>query len=249
MESGVGVEKDYRNQQPDNGSVLYGAEGSIQASKGRDEQQRWSAKGKMEVVLRILRGEPVDGLSRELRVAVPDLVRWRDDFLAGGLANLKARPAGPTEEQLRQAQAKIGDLAMRLELGRRAHPKRGLCWQAEAVWAMSREASPSTNKRYPLGMVCQVWRFSKATCYRHQGVEAPLAGQEEEKAKRGPKPAISDEELLEAIRQVLAEAPFYGEGYRKVRGQATLSRARGRQEPGVAPDAATRVTGTGEVGT
>ena len=125
MESGVGVEKDYRNQQPDNGSVLYGAEGSIQASKGRDEQQRWSAKGKMEVVLRILRGEPVDGLSRELRVAVPDLVRWRDDFLARGLANLKARPAGPTEEQLRQAQAKIGDLAMRLELGRSGSSKKG----------------------------------------------------------------------------------------------------------------------------
>ena len=46
MESGVGVEKDYRNQQPDNGSVLYGAEGSIQASKGRDEQQRWSARAR-----------------------------------------------------------------------------------------------------------------------------------------------------------------------------------------------------------
>jgi transposase InsO family protein len=35
-------------------------------------------------------------------------------------------------------------------------------------------------------------------------------------AKRGPKPAVSDEALLEAIRRDLTESPFAGEGHRKV---------------------------------
>ena len=125
MELGVGMEKDNRGQQPDNGSAPAGAERSSRSSKGEAKPQRWSAKGKMEIVLRVLRGESLDGLSRELRVAVPDLVKWRDAFVAGGLANLKARPEGPTEEELRQAQAKIGDLTMRLELAERLIQKGG----------------------------------------------------------------------------------------------------------------------------
>jgi putative transposase len=34
--------------------------------------------------------------------------------------------------------------------------------------------------------------------------------------KRGPKTALTDEELLVAIRAVLAACPFHSEGYRKV---------------------------------
>ena len=35
--------------------------------------------------------------------------------------------------------------------------------------------------------------------------------------KRGPKTKLSDEELVEEIRQVLKESDFLGEGHRKVR--------------------------------
>jgi putative transposase len=42
----------------------------------------------------------------------------------------------------------------------------------------------------------------------------------------GPATAISDQELVELIRQVLEDSPFAGEGYRKVR-------ARLRREHGV----------------
>jgi len=35
--------------------------------------------------------------------------------------------------------------------------------------------------------------------------------------KRGPKTAVSDPDLVAAIRRVLSETPFHGEGYRKVR--------------------------------
>ena len=38
--------------------------------------------------------------------------------------------------------------------------------------------------------------------------------------KRGPKTKLSDEELVEEIRQVLKESDFLGEGHRKVRGSS-----------------------------
>jgi transposase-like protein len=42
---------------------------------------RWSAGKKMDAVLRLLRGEPLEVLSRELGVEVHRLAAWRDDFL------------------------------------------------------------------------------------------------------------------------------------------------------------------------
>jgi transposase len=55
---------------------------------------RWSAGKKMEAVLRLLRGEPLETLSRELGVEAHRLAAWRDDFLEGGKEGLKGR--GPT---------------------------------------------------------------------------------------------------------------------------------------------------------
>lgn len=43
---------------------------------------RWSKKRKAEVVIRILRGEPLDSLSRELGVEIYRLEEWRDKALA-----------------------------------------------------------------------------------------------------------------------------------------------------------------------
>jgi transposase len=42
---------------------------------------RWSAGKKMQAVLRLLRGEPLEALSRELQVKAHRLAAWRDDFL------------------------------------------------------------------------------------------------------------------------------------------------------------------------
>jgi transposase-like protein len=50
---------------------------------------RWSAGKKMEAVLRLLRGEPLELLSRELGVEAHRLAAWRDDFLEGGKDALK----------------------------------------------------------------------------------------------------------------------------------------------------------------
>lgn len=52
----------------------------------------------MEAVLRILRGEDLDSLSRELGVTAATLSEWRDDFLAAGQAGLKLSP--PTSPRI-----------------------------------------------------------------------------------------------------------------------------------------------------
>ena len=45
--------------------------------------QRWSAGRKREVVLRMLRGDSLDALSRELGVEIYRLEEWRDEALSG----------------------------------------------------------------------------------------------------------------------------------------------------------------------
>jgi transposase len=79
-----------------------------------EKQERWTASKKGEVVLRLLRGEPIDGLSRECEVTVETLNRWKEDFIAAGIAGLK----GKTLEEVRIAalEKKIGQQAMELEL-------------------------------------------------------------------------------------------------------------------------------------
>jgi len=68
------------------------------------------------VVLRLLRGEDMDALSRELKVKTSSLARWRDDFLAAGQAGLKSRKPDFRDEELRRLRAKVGELTMANEL-------------------------------------------------------------------------------------------------------------------------------------
>ena len=79
---------------------------------------------------------------------------------------------------------------------------------------MRRTVSPETGRRYPLTMICAVFRVPRSTAYRATAA-APAAVRVA--AKRGPKTAYSDAEVVEAIHAVLAASPFHGEGYRKVR--------------------------------
>jgi transposase-like protein len=91
-------------------------------------QPRWSAGKKMEAVLRLLRGEPLEVLSRELGVEAHRLAAWRDDFLEGGKEALKGRrPDRSSDDRaLRQAERKVGQLTMENEVLRAAAEQRGL---------------------------------------------------------------------------------------------------------------------------
>lgn len=78
--------------------------------------QRWSLARKREVALRLLRGEPIDALSRELGVEIYRLEKWRDRALAGMDVGLKQRDGDPVQEQLDAAMRRIGELSMENEL-------------------------------------------------------------------------------------------------------------------------------------
>ena len=70
--------------------------------------KRWSAQRKAEVVLRLLRGEDIGEVSREVRVAPPELERWRRVFLDGGQQGLKGKSRAGGE--LMRTRAKLGEM-------------------------------------------------------------------------------------------------------------------------------------------
>ena len=95
------------------------------ASAGVELPERWSVQRKMELVLRLLRGEALDAVSRESQIPAHELESWKRVFLDTGTRGLKTR-AEPEERELTLARAKIGELMMRLELAEHLIEKRGL---------------------------------------------------------------------------------------------------------------------------
>jgi transposase len=83
---------------------------------GADElPERWSVQRKAELVLRLLRGEGLEGVSRESQVPAHELERWQRIFMDQGKRGLRTKTE-PEERELILARAKIGELMMRLEL-------------------------------------------------------------------------------------------------------------------------------------
>ena len=80
------------------------------------ERGRWSSRRKMEVVLRALRGEDLDALSRELGVTAGTIAQWREQFVAGGQAAVKSRPVDERDDEVGRLRAKVGELTMENEL-------------------------------------------------------------------------------------------------------------------------------------
>ena len=79
--------------------------------------QRWSAVRKREVVLRLLRGESLEAVSREIGVEPYRLERWRERALAGLDASLKERQEGdPVQAGLDAAYKRVGELSMEVKL-------------------------------------------------------------------------------------------------------------------------------------
>ena len=78
--------------------------------------QRWSAGRKRDVVLRLLRGESLDALSREVGVEIYRLEEWRERALAGLDLGLKDRQGDPLSAALDAAKRHIGELSMEIEL-------------------------------------------------------------------------------------------------------------------------------------
>ncbi len=77
---------------------------------------RFSARRKQEAVLRLLRGEDLEVLSRGLGVMAATLSEWREQFLGGGESALHSRTRDERDEQIARLKAKVGDLTMDNEL-------------------------------------------------------------------------------------------------------------------------------------
>lgn len=81
-----------------------------------ERRGRMSAKRKQSAVLRLLRGEDLDLVSRELGVTAAELSGWRDAFLAAGEASLKSRAFDGRDVEIGRLKEKVGELTMAREL-------------------------------------------------------------------------------------------------------------------------------------
>ena len=106
------------------GGVGGGPEGARSATGGATstpggalpEGQRWSAGRKLALVTRLLQGESLELVSREVGVPIYQLEEWRDRAISGMESALKSRKEDPTERKLAEAQRRIGEITMEVEL-------------------------------------------------------------------------------------------------------------------------------------
>lgn len=89
-------------------------------AKSKAARGRFSSRKKMDVVLRVLRGDDLDLVSREAGITAATVSEWRDQFVASGQAGLKSRATDGRDDELVRLKALVGDLTMRLELSREA---------------------------------------------------------------------------------------------------------------------------------
>ena len=80
---------------------------------------------------------------------------------------------------------------------------------------MSQTTSATTGRRYGLERVCRLWEQSRSALYARRA-RLQRSASADSPCRRGPTPALSDAQLLAAIRNDLARSPFQGEGHRKV---------------------------------
>jgi transposase len=76
----------------------------------------------------LLRGESLDLLARESGQPAGRIAGWREELLAAGREGLKSRPAPLEEVALREAQRKVGEVSLEVDilqalLERKGHPQ------------------------------------------------------------------------------------------------------------------------------
>jgi hypothetical protein len=98
---------------PSQGACKATGEGS---TTGWKKPERFSARQKTEVVLRLLRGEALDLLSRELGIPAARLANWREAFLDAGQVALKKQPLDSRDREMGRLRAKLGEATMEMEL-------------------------------------------------------------------------------------------------------------------------------------
>ncbi len=75
-----------------------------------------SRQRKRDAVLRLLRGEDLESVSRSLGVTAATLSSWRDAFLTAGEASLSTRPTDGEVLESGRLKAKLGEMLLEREL-------------------------------------------------------------------------------------------------------------------------------------
>lgn len=90
------------------------------------EPKRWTSTRKMEVIMRHMRGESLDALSREIGVAASQIEEWYQSAIRGMESALKSRVGDPLQAELDLAKKRIGEISMENELLRERSRRRGV---------------------------------------------------------------------------------------------------------------------------
>src|SRR5437764_1041688 len=98
------------------GSGAASAREASEDGPGLGRSGRMSRGRKREAVLRLLRGEDLETVSRALGVTAATLSGWRDAFLAAGEAALATRPGSGEELESGRLRAKLGEALIEREL-------------------------------------------------------------------------------------------------------------------------------------
>ena len=180
---------------------------------GHGRGGRFSAGRKREVVMRLLRGEDLESVSRGggdhggVGVALAGSVSGCG---AGGPQEPRTGCSGrrPSSAAGHDRRAADGDRVTVREGG----PAGGRRPFGPAeVDAMSGAQSISTRRASGVQRVCRVWHRARSSVYaRRQATRSPARCR-----RRGPIGAAPDDVLVAHIRRVLEASPFHGEGYRK----------------------------------
>jgi hypothetical protein len=85
-------------------------------SAGGPLPQRFSARRKLRAVSRLLRGEPLELVARELNVTAARLSEWRDRALLAAEAALKERERDDRDGEIVRLKGKVGEMTMETEL-------------------------------------------------------------------------------------------------------------------------------------
>lgn len=125
-------------------------------------------------MLELLRGESAEELSRKYCISMAELSAWRDEFIENGMQGFKKNHE---ESKLARAERRIGQCC---------ETKKRL------VSILLKEVYEKTGAKYPTSMVLRVAGCSSGNWYGKKP-EVPLQ-------KRGPKPQLSDDELLSPYR-------------------------------------------------
>lgn len=105
-----------RSDKPEGAAACAQNAGAGTSPSSAGLERRNSARRKLAAVTRLLRGEPLETVARELNVTVARLSEWRDRALAAAEAAMKERERDGRDEEMLRLKAKLGEVTMANEL-------------------------------------------------------------------------------------------------------------------------------------